>query len=186
MPPYVPKHKLTAEGVIVDNTLKIIKDNLKTCLDALYPTEAALLPANPAFLPDLANRTFGSFMKLEFPMLVADLVDGEDEDSEDSSRTDEDLRVEMLIAVTDPDGANVTRRLAKYVRALRVILRQAAQPENVWSTYFLGLNKNETLPIAGFKLARKYLPIGKGKDEAAAHGYMRAAELTLTLQFSER
>jgi len=184
--PYVPEFKLAAEAVFADNTLKIVKDNLKPCLDALYPTEAALLSSNPAFLPDLANRTFGSFMKLAFPMLVADLVDGEDEESDDGSRTDEDLRIEMLLAVTDPDGANVTRRLAKYVRALRVILRQASTPQNIWTTYFLGLTKADTLPVVTFKLSRKYLPIGKGKGETEGLGYMRACELRLTLQFSER
>src|SRR5687767_9571548 len=96
-------YKLAAEGLIIDNTLKIIKDNLKTKLDALYPTEAALLSTNPAFLADLSERTFGSFMRLGFPALVADLMDGEDEENE--HYMDEQIKIELLLVVTDTEAS---------------------------------------------------------------------------------
>ena len=176
--PYTPKYQLAAEGLIIDNVLRIIKDNLKPALDVLYPDEALLDPGNPAFLPDLSERTFGSFMRLGFPALVADLVDGEDEDSE--ARIDEDISIEMLLVVTDVEGSNVTRRLTKYVRALRVVLLSAT-----WTSYMLNVPSGQVMPFT-LKLTRKYLPIGKGKDDTAIYGYMRPAEFKLTLQFGER
>lgn len=172
------KFQLPAEGLIIDNVLKIFKDNFKPTLDLLYPTEAALASNNPAFLPDFAERTFGSFMRLGFPALVVDLVDGTDEDSE--ARIDETISIEMLLVVTDLEGSNVTRRLTKYVRALRVVLMSAP-----WTDYMLNVPSGQVMPFT-LKLTRKYLPIGKGKDDTAAYGYMRPAELRLTLQFGER
>lgn len=165
---------------MTDNTLKIVKDNFKSAIDVLYPTEAALLSTNPAFLKDFQNRTFGDFMRLAFPALIADLVDGSDEESGDGSRDDEEVRIQLLVAVTDTDGANVTRRLAKYVRALRVVLMTASQAD-----YLQGVDSTLQMGFTS-KLSRKYLPIGKGKDETESLGYMRACELTLTLNFSER
>lgn len=178
---YVPKYKEIAESLIIDNVLAIIKRDLKPALDTMYPTEAALASTSPAFLPDLQNRTFGSFLRLGFPALVADLVDGEEEESGGGSHVDEELRIEILLVVTDPDGANVTRRLAKYVRALRSILKTAARAD-----YLTGIDQNY---IMGFtlKLSRKYLPIGKGTDQSTQDiGYMRPATFVLTLNFSER
>ena len=176
--PYTPKYQLAAEGLIIDNVLKIVKDNFKPALDVLYPAEALLAATDPSFLPDLTERTFGSFMRLGFPALVADLVDGEDEDSE--ARVDESVSIEMLLVVTDVDGSNVTRRLTKYVRALRVVLMSAP-----WTAYMLNVPSGQVMPFT-LKLTRKYLPVGKGKDDTAVYGYMRPAELRLTLQFGER
>ena len=176
--PFVDKYKLAAEGLVIDNVLKIVKDDLKPCLDTQNPTEALLDPSNAAFLPDLAERTFGSFMRLGFPALVADLMDGNDEDSE--ARVDENIRIEMLLVVTDPEASNVTRRLAKYVRALRTILFSANPTE-----FFTGVESGRVGP-ATLKLSRKYLPIAKGVGETATLGHMRAAEFVLTLEFGER
>jgi hypothetical protein len=175
------RFSIAAEGLIVDNVLAIIKRDLKLALDALYTTEAGYLSTDPRYLKDLENRTFGDFMRLAFPALVADLVDGEDEESDDGSRDDETIRIELLLAVTDTDGANVTRRLAKYVRALRVILMSAP-----WTDYLAGIDPTKIMGPVIVKISRKYLPIGKGKDATESLGYMRACELTLSLSFSER
>lgn len=177
--PYVPKYQLAAEGLFIDNVLAIFARDFKPCLDVLYPTEAALLSSNPAFLADFAERTFGTFMRLGFPALVADLVEGDDEESE--HRDDQSIVIGLSLAVTDLDESNITRRLAKYVRALRVVLFSAP-----WTDYTVGVTSTKIAALNIEKLSRKYFPIGQGKDDFAVYGYMRSAEFRLTLSFSER
>lgn len=176
--PFTEKYKLAAEGLIVDNILKIVKDDLKPCLDVQNPVEALLLSTNAAFLPDLAIRTFGHFIKLGFPFFVADLMSADEEDGE--ARTDQSIRIQMTMAVNDPDPSNVTRRLAKYVRALRTVLFSAAPSE-----FFTGVEAGRAMPFT-LKLSRRYMPMAHGEKETAVFNWMRAAEFVLTLEFGER
>lgn len=172
--PYTPKFKAVFEDKVIDNVLAVIKRDFKFALDYYYPTEAALLSTNPAFLKDFQERTFGVFADLAYPKIAIDPVRNASDQSEDDSHLNEVLRVDLFIAVTDADAPGVTKRLIKYCRALDAVLRTATRADylaNIDATKIMGFTA---------ELTHDYLVIGKGSS-----GYARPARFELTLKFSE-
>lgn len=161
-----PRFEEASESLLIDNILAIIKRDLKLALDYYYAAD---------LLPDLVERALGSFQSTDYPKLAIDPNRNEPDESADASWIEEGLRINIFLAVTAADAPAVTRKLMKYLRALKSILRTAPS-----SDYLTGFPSGSIFaPV--LKLSYIYWPIAKDDTQ-----YMRVVQVDLLIKFNER
>jgi hypothetical protein len=160
----VPKYEEIFETIVADNILAIVARDMKLALDYFYLADA---------LPDFQQRTLGQFVSLSFPALA--IEPNNNTTSDEGAHADEELKMDLFLAVQDSSAATVTRNLFKYVRALKAILRAASSGD-----YTTGSTKVTAVSI---EINSDYGLIGKNAD---TNEYMRPAHLDLTIKFTER
>lgn len=164
--PYTPKFEEPSESLFIDNVLAIIKRDMKSALDYFYPSDN---------LPDFVERVLGDFLSTEFPKLSIDPSENGPEQGGDGSWVGEELKVNLIVAVKDADAPTATRKLMKYMRALKSVLRTAPT-----SDYVTGFPPNSIFALR-VEVVYRYLPRGQSATDS-----MRPAQLVLTLKFNER
>lgn len=162
--PYAPKYSETADSLIIDNVMAIVKRDFKSALDHYYAADA---------LPDFTERTLGRFFKLTYPTFSID--PDRNATSDDGHYVEDDVRVNLFLAVDGTDAPTVTRKAMKYVRALKSILRTATVAD-----YTVGFPANTIFALT-VEMSYEYGLIGKN-----ATGYEKPVNIELTLKFNER
>lgn len=126
-------------------------------------------------LPDIAQRTLGNFIRLSLPAVAVEPDSGADNESEDSSHLGPQVRVVIYLAVEDPYPTDTLRKLIKYVRVLRSVLKTAQAAD-----YTTGAPKVFALTR---DLSWKFGQISK---DATRGVWMKPATFELVLKYSER
>lgn len=177
-----PKYDEIFESVACDNVLAIVARDMKRGLDYFYldaATYTTRYGVTNGFigtgedLLDFQQRTLGQFVSLSFPALA--IEPNNNPTSDDDNHLDQELKLDLFLAVTDASAATVTRKLGKYVRALKAILRAASSAD-----YMTGSTKVTAVSV---EISSDYGLIGKNADDNL---YMRPAHLDLTIKFTER
>lgn len=168
--PFVPPFESILESVVLDNILKMFKDNMKAALDAFYP------PVAPdSGLPDFAQRTLGNFIQLTQPTLAVEpLRGGKDEVAEYDSKQ---LRIAIYLTVDDANPDEALRKLFKYKRAAEAILTKAT-----FADFTQGITVNKVMPITK-ELSWDYNQVAKDVNLAK---YLKSVTFDLTLKYHER
>jgi hypothetical protein len=128
-------------------------------------------------LPDIAQRTLGNFIRLSLPALAIEPDRGGGDEAADGSHEAEQLKVTLYLAVEDADATETVRKLVKYSRALRAVLKTAATADfiaNVPPNKVFGLTR---------ELSWQY---GQLSKDATRGMWMKPATFELVLKYSER
>ena len=167
---WTPRFSARFEGPIVDNVLAIVTRDMKSALDYFYPSDE---------LPDFVERSLGTELGLEFPILVIGPRSNPVETVDDDSHLIEPQVIELKVGVIaeSPDAA--MRKIMKYVRALDAVLRSASK-----SDYCANMTNGNNQPF-GFAVdvTHIYGPLGANDSRTT---YFKPASLELSVQFRER
>jgi hypothetical protein len=164
--PFVPLFESILESVVLDNILKMFKDNMKPALDAFYSAEN---------LPDFAQRTLGNFIQLTQPTLAVEpMRGGKDESGDYDSKS---LRINIYLTVDDANPDEAVRKLFKYKRAAEAILTKAT-----FQDFTQGIAVNKVMPVSQ-ELSWDYNQVAKDVNLAK---YLKSVTFDLTLKYSER
>src|SRR5436189_3743624 len=127
-------------------------------------------------LPDL-TLTLGDFANFRgsLPALAIEPDAGGGEQSDHFESLS--LRISLYLAVEDADPTNCLRKLLKYVRALRAVLKSAPI-----SDYTTGISPNYVFGMIP-ELSWQYFVMGK---DAVSGTWGRNVKLELTLKYNER
>jgi hypothetical protein len=164
---FTTRYQEALESVVLDNILAVIKRDFKGALDLFYSSDN---------LPDL-TLTLGDFANFRgsMPALAIEPASGGGEQSDHFETLS--LKVSLYLAVEDADPTNCLRKLLKYVRALRAVLKSAPI-----SDYTAGISPNYVFGMIP-ELSWQYFIMGKD----AEHGtWGRNVKLELTLKYNER
>lgn len=161
-----PKYEEIFETVAPDNVLAIVLRDMKLALDYFYLSSS---------YPDFAQRTLGQFVSLAFPALAVDYSAQQNPVSDAEDHLESQLNLDLFIAVTDASAATVTRKLGRYVRALKAVLRAASNAD-----WISGTTKVTAVSV---EVESDYGLIGKNPDDNL---FMRPAHLALTIRYTER
>jgi len=182
-----PRFSIVFRGLLVENILKMFKDNFKAMLDALYPTEALLPSTNSAFLPDLQQRIRGNYMRDEMPALAVDIDRGGSDESEDGSHGAKQIRINLWLTVSDSSPTLADLRLEKYAAALEATLDMPL------SNYLLNVPANHVFGLYKDGLDFQYADVAKDANitdpsdpENKIVGWLKSVNYQLTLKYSER
>lgn len=181
------KFSIILQGIIIDNLLKIAKDSFKANLDVLYPTEAALASTHADFLPDLAQRTRGNFIRLEMPALAIEPVKGGADESTDSAYKARKLSLNAYLTVQDSTPDRADRRLEKYMAAFEACLDAPI------SAYVLNVPANHVFGLAKGEIGWQYNQVAKNVNEDDPSnpgnkitGYLKSVTFTIPITYGER
>lgn len=183
MPFTTPKFTEIFESIAADNVLRIVERDFKRGIDYYYldaATYTTRYGVSNGFvgtgedLPDFTQRTLGQFADFGYPSFVADPVRNTTSESDDDSHVGNEVHLDLFLAVSDVSAATVTRKLGKYVRALKEVLRAATSAD-----YFYGSSGI----VLSIEISSDYLLIGHSADDNL---YMRPAHLDLTIKATER
>jgi hypothetical protein len=164
--PFLPPFESILESVVLDNILKMFKDNMKPALDAFYLAEN---------LPDFTQRTLGNFIQLTQPTLAVEPTrGGKDETGDFDSKT---LRINIYLTVDDTNPDDALRKLFKYKRAAEAILTKAT-----FADFTQGIAVNKVTPISQ-ELSWDYNQVVKDVNVAK---YLKSVTFDLTLKYGER
>lgn len=126
-------------------------------------------------LPDIAQKTLGNFIRLSLPAVAVEPDSGADNESNDSSYIGPQVKVIIYLAVEDADPTETLRKLIKYVRVTRSILKTASEADyTVNAPKVFGLIRD---------LSWKFGQISK---DATRGVWMKPAIFELTLKYNER
>lgn len=118
------------EGYAYDNLMFIVNRDMKTKLDELYAADN---------LPDFAEKTLGRVFRLSYPAFALD--PGRGVSVESDNYLENELRMFPSLCVSDPDPIVVTRKLMKYARSFRKVLRQATRAD-----WFRNISSPQIMP----------------------------------------
>ena len=180
------KFGIILQGLIIDNLLKIAKDSFKNNLDVLYPTEAALASDNPDFLPDLAQRTRGNYIRLAMPALAIDGNTGGADESGQSAFKARKLTLNAYLTVEDSSPDRADRRLEKYMAAFESCLDAPI------ASYVLNVPANRVFGLVKGEVSWQYNQIAKNVNEPDPNdatnrisGYLKSVTLTIPITYNE-
>lgn len=168
MPAYTPRFEEIFESVVLDNILAIVARDFKGALDYYYATED---------LPDFAQKTLGNFIRLALPALAIEPSRGGGDESADGSHEGEQLKVTLYLAVEDADPTETVRKLVKYSRTLRAVLKTATTAD-----FIANVPANKVFALSR-ELSWQYGQISKNADSGT---WMKPATFELVLKYSER
>lgn len=106
------------EGYAYDNLMFIVDRDMLTKLNEFYGVGT---------LPDFAEKTLGRVFRFNYPAFALDPGRGASVESE--NYLENELRLLPNLCVSDPDPIEVTRKLVKYARAFRSIVRGATRAD---------------------------------------------------------
>src|ERR1051325_7624391 len=174
-------------GIVIDNLLKVAKDSFKDNLDVLYPTEALLAPTHADFLPDLAQRTRGNFIRLAMPALAIEAAKGSADEDSNSAYKARKLTLNAYLTVEDSSPDRADRRLEKKMAAFEACLDAPI------SAYVLNVPANHAFGFVKGELGWSYNQIGKSVNEPDPNnpdnritGHLKSVTFTIPLAYSER
>lgn len=156
------------EGYVIDNFMFIVNRDMKTRLDEFY------MPGEN--LPDFVEKTLGKFTGLSNPAFVLDPFKGAAPEGEEY--VENEITLEALIRVVDPDPAVVTRKVVKYKRAFQSVVRSATR-----SDWFRNITSPQIMPYT-ISISWEYGTIGKNPN--LANVWVRDVKFEITFRFNER
>lgn len=165
---YTPRFQEIFESVVLDNILAIVKRDMKSALDYFYASDNLL---------DFAQRTLGNFIRESLPAFAVEVDRGADNESADGSYVGPQLRLFLYVAVGDADPTETTRKLEKYMRAVRSILKTASTAD-----YMAGI----TAPTIGALVRDLSWQYGEISKNANLGLWMKPATFELVLKYIER
>lgn len=168
------KYYAVQEEGVIDNALFIIERDFKSILDEFNPIEAALSPDDPQYLEDFQERSLGQIQKLVFPTLAIGPNRNAATESDARDRLKQAIRFDLYVGVTADSGANVTRKLMRYMAALDATLRSAKKSD--WK-------RNMSAIIFGIVLEVEHV-YGSIRERESI--YYRDALMQVTLTFNEQ
>lgn len=168
------KYYAVQEEGVIDNALFIIERDFKSILDEFNPIEAALSPDDPQYLEDFQERSLGQIQKLVFPTLAIGPNRNAATESDARDRLKQAIRFDLYVGVTADSGANVTRKLMRYMAALDAVLRSAKKSD--WK-------RNMSAIIFGIVLEVEHV-YGSIRERESI--YYRDALMQVTLTFNEQ
>lgn len=161
-----PRYDELFESVVLDNILAIAERDYKAALDLFYPADD---------FPDIEQRTLGNFIRIALPALAAEPNSGTDNESDDGSHLGPQVKVTLYLAVEDADPTETLRKLIKYVRVLRSVLKTAKDADyTVNAPKVFGLVR---------ELSWQYGQIAKDANRGL---WMQPATFELVLKYNER
>jgi hypothetical protein len=172
------KFSILLQGIVIDNLLKIAKDSFKSNLDILYPTEAALASNHADFLPDLAQRTRGNFIRLAMPALAIGAASGGANESDQSSFKARKISLNAWLTVLDSTPDRADRRLEKYMAAFEGVL------DAPLASYLLNVPPNKIFALSKGEVGWQYVEVAKNANEPDL-GYLKSVTFTVPLTYSE-
>lgn len=160
-----PSFSGVMEDVVVPSVKAIIERDYKDALDYYYPNDG---------LDDFAERTLGQVRRKEFPLVAVGPVGNPADESEDSARFTQPLRIALYLGVVADDNDAVTILIMKYVKVMHAILHKATIAD------YFGADSNR---VFGFSLNIEHLygPILSNNTRL-----FRSATMILTLNFESR
>lgn len=167
---FVPPFVSILESVVLDNILKMFKDDMKAALDVYYP------PVPPdTGLPDFAQRTLGNFIQLAQPTLAVEPMKGGKDEAGDFD--DKKLRINIYLTVDDTGPDAALRKLFKYKRAAEAVLTAAS-----FADFTAGIPTNRVMPITQ-EIAWDYNQVAKDANQGT---WLKSLTFELTLKYGER
>lgn len=163
---FIPPFVSILESVVLDNILKMFKDDMKAALDAYYPLEN---------LPDFAQRTLGNFIQLAQPTLAVEPMKGGKDEVGDFD--DKKLRINIYLTVDDASPDAALRKLFKYKRAAEAVLTAAS-----FADFTAGIATNRVMPITQ-ELSWDYNQVAKDANQGT---WLKSLTFELTLKYGER
>jgi hypothetical protein len=114
MPFTTPAFQEAGESQIVDNIIELLDRDMKLALDYFYPADN---------LPDFAVKSLGALSVFNYPLCVV----GPQRMSSEVQDTwvEQNLIVLAGVEVKDTTKVLATRKLMKYVRAFKAVIRSA-------------------------------------------------------------
>jgi hypothetical protein len=180
------KFSIVLQGIVIDNLLKIAKDSFKDNLDVLYPTEAALAPTHADYLPDIAQRTRGNFIRLAMPVLAIGGLKGGADESDQSAFKARKLTLRAWLTVQDSTPDRADRRLEKYMAAFEGCLDAPI------SSYVLNVPANKVFGLVKGEVDWDYVDIAKNVNEPDPNdasnkitGYLKSVVFSIPLTYNE-
>jgi hypothetical protein len=125
-------------------------------------------------LPDFAQRTLGNFIRLAQPSLAIEPMRGGGDEGEQYESSL--LRVNIYLTVDDPDPTEASRKLEKYMRAARAVLKTAPV-----SDYTAGTTKVFALQP---ELSWQYNQVAK--DANSPNSWLKSVTFDFALKYNER
>ncbi len=166
--PFEAVFEEVADTLLFDNILAFIARDFKLALDAKFPTEDLL---------DFAQRTLGNGFKLcSYPVCAVDPDKHGPQQSADGSWIEDAVKVQMYVAVTHTDRAELTRLATKYATAMKAVLRKAERTGD----FTTGFPANSVFAFT-LEFSYQYEPIGKNGTD-----FEKIVSFELTLKFNER
>lgn len=167
-----PSFQEVFEEYALDNLMYAVDQNMQAYLDGFYPPNGTLLT--------FAEKTLGNIIRLNFPALAIDPSRFTENESESGHYLEGEFRITAHLAVADPDPAAVTRKLFKYVRAFKALVRAMRL-----SDWLRNVTAGPTTPMALYvDISGEYGQPAKNPNKT--NEYIRHVDLQLTLRFSER
>lgn len=165
--PWTPKPGFSGvmEDVVVPNVFAIIERDFKDGLDYYNPDDN---------LPDFAERSMGQVRRKEFPLVAVGPIANIPEESQDSARHTQPIRVAIYLGVIADSDEAVTVLIMKYVKVMHAVLHKAS-----WADYF-GTYMDR---IFGPSLSVEHF---YGAIFSRETLLFRGASMTLTLNFDSR
>lgn len=180
------KFSIILQGIVIDNLLKVAKDSFKPNLDVLYPTEALLASNHADFLPDLAQRTRGNFIRLSMPALAIEPARGGADESSDSSFKTRKLTLSAYLTVEDSTPDRADRRLEKYMAAFEACLDAPI------SSWILNVPANKVFGLMKGEVSWQYNQVAKNVNEPDPNnannrisGYLKSVTFTIPITYNE-
>lgn len=153
------------EDVVVPNVAMIIERDFKDALDYYFPDEQLL---------DFHERSMGQVKRKEFPCVAVGPLGNAADESEDSARHTQPLRISIYLMIEGPDDETVTTNIMRYVKTMHGVLHKAS-----WADYF-GADVTRTFGQS-LSVEHFYSPLLSNNTLLA-----RAASMLLTLKFDSR
>jgi hypothetical protein len=165
--PWTPKPGFSGvmEDVVVPNILPIIHRDFKEALDFYFAADD---------LPDFAEHSLGQVKRKEFPLVAVGPIGNLVEESQDSARHTQPLRIALYLGVTADNDVGVTTLIMRYVKVMHGVLHKAS-----WADYF-GADVNRIFG-ASLEIEHSY-----GALVTRETLLFRSATMVLTLNFDSR
>lgn len=126
-------------------------------------------------LPDFTQRTVGNQFPISYPLFGVDPDRNGPQQSADGSWIEAGLKLNLFLIVSDIDAPTVTRKAAKYARAMNSILRNASVAD-----YTANVPANVIFALT-WETSYEYGDAGKSQT-----GYAKPVSFELLLKFNER
>lgn len=153
------------EDVVVPRVLTIIERDFKEALNYYFADDD---------LPDFAERTLGKVRRKEFPLVAVGPIGNAADESEDSARHTQPLRISLYLMVIGPNDETVTTSIMRYVKVMHGVLHKAS-----WADYF-GTDADRVFGVS-LNVEHFYSTLLTNETQLG-----RAATMLLTLNFDSR
>lgn len=160
-----PSFSGVMEDLVVPNIKEIIVRDFKEALDYYFADDD---------FPDFAERTLGQVERKLFPLLAIGPVGNPAEESEDSARFTQPLRVALYLGVVADGNDAVTILIMKYVKVMHAVLHKATKAD------YFGVEADRVFGLV-VNVEHLYNAIRSKESQL-----FRSATMILTLNFESR